>query len=304
MQARLGAARQRAQRKGEYGFVCPGKPGSNGCSSAPEGKIRLWVNPDRDEFHCWHCGYGGRNLAPLMPIGSSELREYLESRPRAPGSRRCIVMDVRPRCTALPEGYRPFRLSGSPAEAPYLTYLRRRGVSDEAVELYRMGYVADGQLRGRVVVPSFDAAGLVNFWSARAIDEADPFRHRLPIASKDVVSNEHLTDWTRPVYLVEGIFDEVAVGPQGISLYGKFMPPTLALRLVERRPPAVHVCLDDDAEAEALDLVGRLMSYDLPCSIVRLPGKDPGSIGGSAVAAAALASVRVTGSASLLGARL
>lgn len=302
MGARLGAVRQRAQRKGEYGFVCPGKPGAV-CTSAAEGKVRLWVNPDRDEFHCWHCGFGGRSLAPLMVYGSVELREYLESRPQT-GSRRCAIVDVRPRCTALPEGYIPFRLNGSPAEAPYLTYLRRRGVSDEAVELYRMGYACDGQLRGRVVIPSFDAVGLVNFWCARSIDERDPFRYRLPVASKDLVSNEHMVDWTRPVYLVEGIFDEVAVGPQGIALYGKFMPPTLALRLVERRPPTVHVCLDDDAEEEAWGLVGRLMAYDLPCSIVRLPGKDPGTVGGTAVAAAAMGSMRVTGSASLLGARL
>lgn len=302
MAARLGAIRQKAQRKGEYGFICPGKPGSGGCSSAPEGKVRLWVSPDGDRFHCWHCGFGGRSLAPLMVPGSAELREYLESRPAGPRPR-CVV-DVRPRCTALPEGYRPFRLRGDVGEAPYLTYLRRRGVTDHSVELYRMGYVDDGPLRGRVVVPSFDAAGLVNFWSARAVDEREGLRYRLPLASKDVVSNEHLVDWTRPVYLVEGIFDEVAVGPQGIALYGKFMSPQLALRLVERRPPRVNVCLDDDAEAEAWDLIGRLMSYDLPCAMVRLGEKDPAVAGASAVANAAASALLVTGSASLVGARL
>lgn len=284
--------------------MCPGRPGSGGCTSVPEGKVRLWVNPDRDEFHCWHCGYGGRSLAPLMVPGSAELREYLESRPAPPGGRRCIAAGRRPRCTALPDGYHPFRLGGSPSEAPYLSYLRGRGVTDHSVELYRMGYVDDGPLRGRVVVPSFDAVGLVNFWSARSVDPADPFRYRLPMASKDVVSNEHLKDWSAPVCLVEGAFDEVAVGPQGIALYGKFMPPRLALRLVERRPPRVDVCLDADAEEEAWELMRRLMSYDLPCTMVRLKDKDPAVAGCDAVARAAAGSRVVRGPAGLMEARL
>lgn len=261
----------------------------------------MWVNPDRDEFHCWHCGYGGKSLAPLMVRGSPEHVEYLDERPGGP---RRPAVEERPPCTSLPSGYRPFTLGGSVDEAPYLTYLRGRGVSDRTVALYRMGYVDQGPLRGRVVVPSFDANGMVNFWSARSIYPGEFLRYRLPEASKDVVSNEHMIDWARPVYLVEGIFDEVAIGPQAISLYGKFMPPSLAMRLVERRPPLVNVCLDSDAEVEAGALVRRLVGYDVPCSMVRIASKDPADAGLASIELAAQASALVTGSASLLGARL
>ena len=236
-----------------------------------------------------------------MVQGSPEHREYLEGRPEG----KCrIVHEERPPCNSLPEGYRPFTLNGSRDEAPYLTYLRGRGITEGTVALYRMGYVETGPLHGRVIVPSFDVHGMINFWSARSIHPHETLRYRLPQASKDIISNEHMVDWAAPVYLVEGIFDEIAIGPQAISLYGKFMPQKLALRLVERRPPLVHVCLDSDAVSESRLLLKRLVGYDLPCSLVQLGSKDPSDAGHQAVEAAALSSAQVTGSASLVGYRL
>ncbi len=253
------------------------------------------MNPEADRFNCWVCGFHGGSLAVLMVPGSREQREYLEGRSTAVQQ----VEEEQVRCSSLPQGFVPFRLSGDTEEAPYLTYLRRRGLTDQTVRLYRMGYVATGHLAGRVVVPSFDAVGMVNFWSARTVWDRKP-TYELPEASKDVISNEHMVDWTEPVYLVEGIFDEVAIGPQAISLYGKFMQPLLAKRLVERRPPIVYVCLDSDARREAVGLTQRLLGYDVPCALVDLPGKDPGSLSYEQVRRAAEASQPVTGSATML----
>lgn len=241
-------------------------------------------------------------LAPLMVQGSAEQREYLGSRPTrlAPTPR-----EERPPCTSLPPGFTPFGRRTPPLAAPYLTYLEGRGVSGHTAELYRMGYMDFGRLGRRVVVPSFDRHGMVNFWSARAIDDVGHLlRYRLPLASKDVISNEHMVDWTAPVYLVEGIFDEVAIGPQAISLYGKFMPPRLAARLVETRPPMTYVCLDDDAAEDAWALMAELAAYDLPCSLLTLDGKDPSSVGAAEVAASVARTMSVNDPISMLRARL
>lgn len=234
-----------------------------------------------------------------MVKGSAEWREYMDE--NAKGYKpRCVQFEVKPPCTSLPDGFVPFRLSGGWREAPYLSYLRDRGLSDHTIGLYRMGYVDGGILSGRVVVPSFDALGMLNFWSARSIDVNEHLRYRLPLASKDVVSNEHMVDWDQPVYLVEGIFDEVAIGPQAISLYGKFLLPLLAQRLVERRPPMVHVCLDSDARMDARILMRRLVGYDVSCSLLDIRGKDPGSVPTSEIARASAEAQRVTGNVGLL----
>lgn len=236
-----------------------------------------------------------------MVRGSPEQREYMDEK-SAGRKARCLV--TRPPCTSLPEGYRPIRLNGWEREAPYVSYLRSRGVSDHTIRLYRMGYVDTGALAGRVVVPSFDAFGSINFWSARSIDpEEHRFRYRLPMASKDIVSNEHMVDWGQPVYLVEGIFDEVAIGPQAISLYGKFLPARLATKLVEKRPPMIHVCLDSDARMDARAMAKRLMGYDLRCSIVDLDGKDPGSVPSEEIQRAVMQAQSVTSEIGLLRAR-
>lgn len=257
------------------------------------------MNPEHDSFNCWVCGFHGRNLLPLMVPGSPEAREYSEGLPSR--GQRCVVarMDS-PSCTSLPAEYSPFLLNGSPDEAPYLTYLHRRGLTDRTVGLYRAGYADRGGLSGRIIIPSFDAHGSVNFWSARSIwpDVRPPYI--LPNASKDVVSNEHMVDWGKPVYLVEGIFDEIAIGPQAISLYGKFLLPQLVLRLVKNMPPIVHVCLDSDARREAVAIVRQLVSYDIRCSLVDLPGKDPGELGGAAVGSSAERSRPVSGSGGII----
>lgn len=299
--ARLGQPKQTAPKKGEYGFLCPGKPGAGGCSSAPQGKIRLWVNPDRDEFHCWHCGYGGKSLAPLMVRGSAEHREYL-------GERHDIAVraqPVLPPCNSLPDGFTPFGRRETYHEAPYLSYLRGRGVSERTMALYRMGYVDDGPLAGRVVIPSFDQTGAINFWSARSIHPVEKVHaYRLPKATKNIVSNAHMVDWSKPVYIVEGIFDEIAIGPQAIALYGKFMNSQLAVALVTNRPPVTYVCLDNDARGDAEDIVERLLGYDLPCALVDLADKDPAVAGAAAVQSAAMGSYVLTGSMEALAARL
>lgn len=236
-----------------------------------------------------------------MVRNSAEQREYLGDRPVGR-----VQKEDLPVCRSLPEGFRPLDGSVHADQAPYLAYLRSRGVSSEDRGLYRIGYVDRGPYAGRVVVPSFDRHGRINFWSARSIHKwEERFRYMLPReVTKDVISNEHLVDWTKPVYLVEGAFDELALGPQAIALYGKFMLQRLAVRLVEMKPPMVHVCLDDDAYDEAYQLLGRLLSYDLPCSLVELPGKDPSVAGQQAVHQAADAAHSVSGSTDLVRARL
>lgn len=285
-------------RKGEYGFTCPGRPGSGGCDSARQGKVKLFVNPDQNRFHCWVCGFGNRSsLAQLMVRNSAEQREYLDS---IGLSAKSHVSEHKPLCTTLPAGFIPFGLGDKRDEAPYLSYLKGRGLSERTVVLYRMGYTVAGPLTGRVIVPSFDAFGMVNFWSARTIHPDVRPGYVLPEASKDIISNEHTVDWEQPVYLVEGIFDEIAIGSQAIALYGKFLQSALALRFVERRPPMIYVCLDSDARRAALELVERLIGYDVQCSLLDLAGKDPGEIGMAGVDAAVLASRPVTGSAGLV----
>lgn len=269
-----------------------------------QGKAKLSVNVAKEWYNCWVCGLAGRNLGRLMLREDRE--QYYESSPHL-RSRRSLVIaedEAKPRCTSLPVGFSPFGLRASYIEGPYLSYLRSRGIEERTAELYRMGFVDEGpDCARRVVIPSFDSNGFINFWSARTIYDGVKPGYILPNCVKDIISNEHMVDWTQPVYLVEGIFDEIAIGCQAIALYGKYLPMTLIMKLMKAKPPIVYVCLDRDAMREAKTILERLVGYDIPSAIVPLPGKDPADMGGDAVREIAGNLTAVTGSASLIGAR-
>ncbi len=228
-----------------------------------------------------------------MVYDSPEYNEYTDTHVSK------STAEVVVRCTELPEHFLPFGLSVSPTSAPYLSYITNRGLSKHTVALYRLGYADEGSFKGRIIMPSFDAHGMINFFSARTIHNIKP-TYMLPDATKDIISNEHMIDWTKPIYLVEGMFDEMAIGCQAISLYGKFMLHRLALKIVDKKPPMVYVCLDVDARYEAMSLMKRLVGYDVQCSLLDLKGKDPAVVGASGVADAVELSRSVTGSMGLI----
>ncbi len=214
-----------------------------------------------------------------MVHGSQLHQEYVGA-PQALTGRPTGVVE---RCDRLPSGYVPFKLDGNPGEAPYLAYLRSRNLSDIDISLFRLGYSSRGEYAGRIIVPSFDALGSVNIFVARSISKpmfGSPYK--MPECTKDVIFNEHLVDWTKEVLLVEGSFDAMAIGTQAIPLLGKFLQPSLTLRLL-RSVPLVRICLDSDAMIEAWELAECLLSYGITCSVVMVPGKDPAEAGISAV---------------------
>lgn len=283
-------------KRGEYGFLCPNKK----CDSAKQGKVRLWVNPELEIFNCWHCSMRGKSLATLMVAGSNELRQYLETRSIIKPQKQ-----LKPRCDSLPAGFTPFSLDGSFQEKPYLSYLGSRNITVRTLVNYRMGYITSGRYARRIVIPSFDRFGMINFWSARSIDDVDHVnRYRLADASKDIISNEHMVDWTKDVFLVEGIFDEIAIGSQAIALNGKDVMPSLLMKLIEFLPPTVYLCLDDDAKSTANDIANELIQYGINCSLVSLNGKDPSAIGKNAVIEAASKSTIISSQIDMLRARI
>lgn len=270
--ARLGQPILSFPSKDEYVFMCP-RPG---CGSRTKGKPKLAVNISADVFNCWVCGFAGRSLSGVMVPGSVEQREYSEGGPAArPPARQ------EGRCLAVPSECTPFALSGDAMEWPYVAYLRRRGIAERTVGLRRLLYADRGPCAGRIVVPSFDSRGDVNLYVARTVWDRKP-TYMMPEASKDIVFDECLVDWRRPVRLVEGVFDALVMGEQAVPLLGKFLQPSLALRLL-KGVPMVHICLDADAMAEAWELAEQLLSYDVPCAVVRCPAKDPADAGREAM---------------------
>lgn len=212
------------------------------------------------------------------------LREYLDSLEEGGYRPRCSVITVEEPPPELPEGFESLSwdYSRDLTAAPYLNYLRRRGATEEDMQFFRLGMCRSGPLRGRVVFPSFDEHGELNFYTARKIDnEAWGQSYMTPPSSKDIVFNDCLVDWEHPVVLVEGPFDMLTAKRNAVPLQGKMLRP--GMRLFDRLVTSgndVYLALDSDAVYDQVALAHMLHRYGLSVFIVPLDGyKDVSEMG-------------------------
>jgi len=163
-----------------------------------------------------------------------------------------------------------------------IRYLQGRGLS--AVDMIRhgIGYCVNGEYSGRVIIPSFDRNHMLNFFIARSIFDTETLKYKNPKVSKDIVGFESTINWNRPVTIVEGAFDAIAVRYNAVPLFGKRMSQTLKTTILQRKPPYVIVALDSDAKKDAIEMCDFLIANGISTKLVFTPGKDVSEIGHSA----------------------
>jgi len=81
------------------------------------------------------------------------------------------------------------------------------------------------------------------------------------------------------VILCEGAFDAIAIKRNAIPLFGKTIPKSLMLKLVESQVKTVYLALDNDALKQAIEYSQTLLYYGKEVYLIELQGKDPSDIG-------------------------
>ena len=137
-----------------------------------------------------------------------------------------------------------------------------------------------GRYRNRVVIPSYDKNGQVNYFIARSF-EKDPYqKYDAPSIQKtEIVGMEYFINWSVPIILCEGIFDAIAIKRNAVPLFGKSIPKALMLKLVESQVKTVYLALDKDALKEALTYSEQLINLGKEVYLIQLEGKDPSDLG-------------------------
>lgn len=241
------------------------------------------MNLKTDAFHCWVCGWGHKNsIEPILKLkrGSEYYAEYVSehSRPKVE-----VLEDRKYDPIVLPK---EFRSLSAPHRSPWfnqaMAYLGSRGLRPSDAFLYKLGYAEYGDGGGaRIIIPSFDEYGEMNFITSRFLfPKPDAPKYKSGNFSKDIIFNDYMIDWEKPVTLVEGPFDMMKVGQNAIPLQGVELRTGSKLfhKIVERKVP-VYVALDDDAMESILKIVDDLMRFGIDVSIVTWKGvKDPGDM--------------------------
>ncbi len=248
------------------------------CPKHEHHKRKLAVNVESDVFHCWVCGWGGHSLLPLLTFGGKDHSDYVEyaaevEKPRAEVSKE--YDQVR-----LPREFRPLCIDwGTPYYRQAIAYLAGRGITADDVLTYKLGYAEEGPLKERIIFPSFDEYGELNFVVGRGIwERVQPPYMTNGRYDKNIIFNDLLVDWSRPITLVEGPFDAIKAGTQAVALQGKFMSDRLFGKILERKVP-VNIALDQDAYADTLRLAEQLMKLAVDVRLVSWKVEnDPGEM--------------------------
>jgi len=238
----------------------------------------LSVNLKTDAFHCWVCGWGNKSsIEPILRLkrNSEFYAEYTaDKKPEAPKDEKTYDKVV------LPKEFRSLSVAHrSPWFNQAMGYLVKRGLSPSDAFLYKLGYCEDGPYQNRIIIPSFDEYGELNFFVGRSFYD-NQMKYKHGNFSKDIIFNDYMVDWEKPVTLVEGPFDMMKVGQNAIPIQGVFLQPSSKLfqKIVHYRVP-VYLALDNDAMASILKLAEDFMRFGVEANIVTWQGKkDPGDM--------------------------
>ncbi|HMS90785.1 MAG TPA: hypothetical protein PKC87_01065 [Candidatus Absconditabacterales bacterium] len=268
----LGKSHKRARTN--YAFTCP---------KCNHRKPKLEVNLHTSEtgenpFECWVCGFKGRTIKTLLrqlnvPTEQAyEILRYIRKGEEV-GYKTTSTVE-------LPKEFQPLYTASSTSifANKVRKYLYNRGLTDRDFLKYNIGYCTSGEYRGRVIIPSYGEHNQLNFFIGRTFENAY-LSYKNPEISKDIIMFENLINWDKPVILVEGVFDAIAVRRNVIPILGKTLSKSLLKKLVDDRVKDIYIALDKDAFKKALEFTEKFIKMGKRVYLVQIQDKDPSEMG-------------------------
>jgi DNA primase len=261
------------------------------CPYCNHHKKKFSLNFDRNVFKCWVCDAKGRSIRRVIRRFGSfvQLKEWdklsgITDHSRLEFNLFAEEEPTQEQIISLPKEFKTLTGNTSVVDGIPLSYLQNRGIEPCDLLKYKIGYCSEGEFEGRVIIPSFNINGYVNYFIARSFD-GHWLRYKNPNASRDIIFNELSIDWDSDVILVEGVFDAIFAG-NAVALLGSTLREESRLfQHIIRNDSSVFVALDPDAEQKAMKIARTLMKYDIEVWKIDLPkGEDVSSIGKEAFA--------------------
>jgi len=256
-----------------YSFVCPS------CAKNNSRKKKLVIKISDGIYHCWVCDLRGRNLLSLFKKYFPAYYEKASGIFKKNGNSTYTVQqnnEFQESITLAPG----FKLLGfkslmdDPDVIAVRNYVLRRGLRISDMWRYKLGTYTSGRFRRRVIIPSFNVDGKLNYFVARAIDVDCKRRYLNPKAErKNFVFNELNIDWKKELTIVEGPFDLMKAGENCTCILGSYCDESYELfkKIVKNMTP-ICLALDPDAKQKMHDIAQVFASYNIPVRIVDIAG--------------------------------
>jgi len=253
----------------EYLFRCP---------KCNHHKRKLSANLSKNAFKCWICDYKGKDLAKL--IQDPSLRSKWFSLTNTVDITRFEDLFTENEDVALHESlelpeYFISLTSPKPSRQALRAkkYLLDRGLTESDIIFYKIGFCFHGDYKNRVIIPSFNDSGCLNYFIARSFDNSY-LKYKNPKCSKDLVFNELLIDWSEPVVLVEGFFDSVKY-ENSIPILGSTLAVNSTLfNKIVNNCEVIYICLDKDAAEKELKIIKKMLDFGVKICKISIDDYD------------------------------
>ena len=257
------------------------------CKKNGKKKKKLSVRLEDGVYHCWVCELKGKNLGYLFKTYAPGLQDELRDVGFGSGSSGRSEAESAPeevQSVTIPSGF--ILLANSvnstdPDVKDCIRYCYSRGLTLSDLWYFKLGTCKTGKFRRRVIFPSFDSEGELNYFTARAIDPVTVMKYlNSKVSKSDIIFNEINIDWKTELVLVEGPFDLTKTTGNATCLLGSSLSKECSLfkQIVRHQTPVV-LALDPDVRKKSHTIAKLMTQYGISVRTVDVPvGTDIGDM--------------------------
>ena len=247
----------------EYLFTCP---------YCGHHKNKFSVNVEKNVYKCWICDARGKSLFRLIKrFGDSrQLERWKQLTGNFEDLNKINFLfqeeekeEEREAILEIPEGFKTLtRPSNSRSYKAAMNYLTTRGIGRSDILRWKIGYCDSGRFKDRIIVPSFNLEGNLNYYIARTYAE-NYKRYLNPSVSRDIVFNELYLDFDREITIVEGVFDAIKAN-NAVPILGSTVRETSKVfkKILQNDTP-VLLALDPDATKKTNSIRKLILKYGI-----------------------------------------
>lgn len=240
-------------------------------------KYNLEINIRLGVFKCWSCsethGTKGSLYRLIKKYGNEiHLKRFKLLSPDEP------EIFIKPKKEIkLPKEFVPLSYVSDGMKLTHhykqaMNYIKKRNISDKIIRKHNIGFVYDGVYSNRIIIPSYDEYLNLNYFIARSYLTNSKYKYKNPDIEKgSIIFNESLIDWTKRIFIVEGVFDSIFLD-NAIPMLGKYITDKLFKKIYDLGCE-VTIILDGDAWEDTERLYHKMNCGKLlgKISVVKLP---------------------------------
>ena len=243
-------------------------------------KPKLQINIVSQKWHCWVSNQGGHSIYSLFKKINADSRYFTELKDLVFTPSKSEDKTESKIIVSLPREFLPlWTMNKSLYRNQAKSFLHKRGITDVDIKKYKIGFCDSGLYEGRIIIPSYDDKGLLNYFVGRSF-VGEKMKYKNPNVSRDIVPFDWYIAWSKPLVLCEGVFDAMSIRSNAIPMLSKKPSKSLLHKIFEKNVKTIYIALDDDAKKDAYNMSEFFRDFGIDCKVVKLPtDKDPNDLG-------------------------